>query len=147
MSQMVDDICLPCLFPSLYICNACHASPVHAHTWSCALRLVAEDDPWAGDPEFLMEVVVSKYERRKSQTDTVNAMPLYPTEAILWDENQVPKVHYTGELSCMVSLSLDVSTFNGGFMTGATSDLLKQPPLGLVDCCPLVASISVVVEQ
>ncbi len=64
----------------------------------CAHRLVAEDDPWAEDPEFLIEVVVSKYERRKSQTDTVNAMPLYPTEAILWDENQVPKVHYTGKL-------------------------------------------------
>lgn len=62
-----------------------------------ACRLVAEDDPWAEDPEFLIEVVVSKYERRKSQRDTVNAMPLYPTEAILWDENQVPKVHYTGE--------------------------------------------------
>ena len=60
-------------------------------------RLVADDDPWAQNPEFLVEVVVSKYERRRSQTETVNAMPLYPTEAILWDENQVPKVHYTGE--------------------------------------------------
>ena len=66
-------------------------------TRSSAPRLVAEDDPWAGDQEFLIEVIVSKYERRKSQTDTVNAMPLYPTEAVLWDENQVPKVHYTGE--------------------------------------------------
>ena len=60
-------------------------------------RLVADDDPWAQNPEFLVEVVVSKYERRRSQTETVNAMPLYPTEAILGDENQVPKVHYTGE--------------------------------------------------
>lgn len=66
-------------------------------TGLCAFRLVAEDDPWAEDPQFLIEVVVSKYKRRKSQTDTVNAMPLYPTEAILWDENQVPKVHYTGK--------------------------------------------------
>ena len=23
-------------------------------------------------------------------------MPLYPTEAVLWDENQVPSTHYTG---------------------------------------------------
>ena len=73
-------------------------SPLHyVKTSLLACRLVAEDDPWAEDPEFLIEVVVSKYERRKSQRDTVNAMPLYPTEAILWDENQVPKVHYTGE--------------------------------------------------
>jgi len=78
-----------CLYPKL--------------TRLCAFRLVAEDDPWAEDPEFLIEVVVSKYERRKSQTDTVNAMPLYPTEAILWDENQVPKVHYTGKRPFPVS--------------------------------------------
>ncbi len=60
-------------------------------------RLVAEDDPWAEDPEFLAEVVISRYERQRSQTEVVNAMPLYPTEAILWDDNQVPQVHYTGE--------------------------------------------------
>lgn len=57
---------------------------------------MAEDDPWAEDVDFLVEVVVSKYERQKSQTEVVNAMPLYPTEAILWDDNQVPQVHYTG---------------------------------------------------
>lgn len=61
-----------------------------------ACRLVAEDDPWAADPSFLVEVAVSRFERQKSQTEIVNAMPLYPTESILWDENQVPQVHYTG---------------------------------------------------
>ncbi|CAK0785152.1 hypothetical protein CVIRNUC_008358 [Coccomyxa viridis] len=71
------------------------------------LRLVADDDLWAQNPEFLMEVVVSKYERRRSQTETVNAMPLYPTEAILWDENQVPKVHYTGE-TCLALPKLNL---------------------------------------
>jgi hypothetical protein len=68
--------------------------------------LVAEDDPWVERTDFLVEVVVSKYERQKSQTETVNAMPLYPTEAILWDDNQVPKVHYTGHflhLACSSS--------------------------------------------
>lgn len=48
-------------------------------------------------PEFLVEVAVCRHERQKSQTEIVNAMPLYPTEAILWDDNQVPKVHYTGK--------------------------------------------------
>ena len=49
------------------------------------------------DPSFLAEVVVSHFERQKLQTEIVNAMPLYPTESILWDENQVPQVHYTGD--------------------------------------------------
>jgi hypothetical protein len=30
------------------------------------------------------------------QADTINEMPLYPTEAVLFDEHQVPTVHYTG---------------------------------------------------
>ena len=61
-------------------------------------RLVAEDDPWADRIEFLMEVMVSTYERRRFQTEVINELPLYPTESILWDENQVPDVHYTGQL-------------------------------------------------
>ena len=57
---------------------------------------MADNDPWAADPAFLAEVAVAHFERRKSQTEIVNAMPLYPTESILWDANQVPEVHYTG---------------------------------------------------
>lgn len=67
---------------------------------------MAEDDPWAEDPSFLAEVVVSHYERQKLQTEIVNAMPLYPTESILWDENQVPQVHYTGDTSCHLLTAL-----------------------------------------
>ena len=41
--------------------------------------------------------MTAAYERRRTQTEVVNEMPLYPTEAILWDDGQVPSVHYTGE--------------------------------------------------
>ena len=30
------------------------------------------------------------------QADAISEMPLYPTEAVLFDENQVPSMHYTG---------------------------------------------------
>lgn len=59
-------------------------------------RLLADDDPWADDEEFVAEVVVAAYEKRRAQTEIINAMPLYPTEKLLWDENQVPNVQYTG---------------------------------------------------
>lgn len=59
-------------------------------------RLVSEQDPWVDREDFLQEVMVAAFERRKSQRDTINAMPVYPTEGILWDENQIPNVHYTG---------------------------------------------------
>ena len=59
-------------------------------------RLAREDDEWAAQEEFLREVLLTSYERRHFQTEVINAMPLYPTEAVLWDENQVPSTHYTG---------------------------------------------------
>lgn len=53
------------------------------------LRLARPEDPWAGRRDFLEELVISAYERRKSQRAAINAMPLYPSEAVLWDEAQV----------------------------------------------------------
>ena len=53
-------------------------------------------DPWAGKRDFLEEVLLSAFEARQLQTQAVTAMPLYPTEAVLWDDNQVPDMHYTG---------------------------------------------------
>ncbi|KAK9820367.1 hypothetical protein WJX72_009525 [[Myrmecia] bisecta] len=71
------------------------------------LRLVAADDPWAQRTDFLLEVMLSSYQRRRFQTDVINEMPLYPTESILWDENQVPSVAYTGE-TCLALPKLNL---------------------------------------
>lgn len=68
---------------------------------ACIYRLISEEDSWAEKDEFLQEVVFNAYERRKSQTEIINAMPLYPTENSLWDENQIPSVHYTGQFSIL----------------------------------------------
>ena len=88
-------VCAMCAASSITICQGrlCH--------WSCMMpvgccRLLAEDDPWAADLGFVAEVVVAAYEKRRAQTEIINAMPLYPTEKLLWDENQVPNMHYTG---------------------------------------------------
>lgn len=40
--------------------------------------------------------MLAAYERRKSQREVINEMPLYPTENILWDEGMVPSVNFTG---------------------------------------------------
>jgi intron-binding protein aquarius len=61
------------------------------------LRLVDGADPWAGDAAFLTEVMLSAYERRRPQREVINEMPLYPTEAVLLDENQVPSANYAGD--------------------------------------------------
>lgn len=66
-------------------------------------RLIGEEDPWADRRDFLEEAMVATYEARVSQTEAVNAMPMYPTEGILWDDNQVPDVHYTGRPAACAS--------------------------------------------
>lgn len=68
------------------------------HEIAAYLHLVVPDDP--GDPlssDLLLEVLVSHHERRLSQLEAINALPLYPTEEILWDENIVPSEFYNGE--------------------------------------------------
>ncbi|CAJ0946367.1 unnamed protein product, partial [Mesorhabditis belari] len=47
--------------------------------------------------EFLAEAITLHCERRQNQLQQLNEQPLFPTEAVLWDENVVPYEHYSGE--------------------------------------------------
>ncbi|XP_067030979.1 RNA helicase aquarius-like [Acropora muricata] len=69
------------------------------HEVAAYLKLLPSPDE-AGvesNREFLLEMLVSRHERRLSQIDAINEMPLYPTEQILWDENVVPTEYYSSE--------------------------------------------------
>ncbi|XP_077992997.1 RNA helicase aquarius-like [Glandiceps talaboti] len=59
------------------------------------------------DNEFLLELLVSRHERRPSQLEALNQMPLYPTEEILWDENIVPTEYFSGE-DCLALQKLNL---------------------------------------
>jgi intron-binding protein aquarius len=61
------------------------------------LKLVSSKDPWADRWDFLVEVMVSAFEKRQSQRESINALPLYPNEEVMWDESLVPSINYTGE--------------------------------------------------
>ncbi|KAG8332686.1 hypothetical protein J6590_017911 [Homalodisca vitripennis] len=49
------------------------------------------------DSQFLLELLISRHERRTSQLEELNSMPLYPTEEIIWNENIVPTEYFSGE--------------------------------------------------
>ncbi len=49
------------------------------------------------DRDFLIELLISRHEKRESQLQEINEMPLYPTEEVIWDENIVPGEFYNGE--------------------------------------------------
>jgi intron-binding protein aquarius len=51
--------------------------------------------------------MLSTYERRRFQRDVINEMPLYPTEGVLWDDNQIPSVNYSGE-TCLALPKLNL---------------------------------------
>ncbi|KAH9288167.1 hypothetical protein KI387_032284 [Taxus chinensis] len=61
------------------------------------LKLVDISDPWVERMDFLMEVMVSTFEKRQSQKEAINALPLYPNEQVMWDESVVPSINYNGE--------------------------------------------------
>ncbi|KAL5463485.1 hypothetical protein EMCRGX_G032381 [Ephydatia muelleri] len=56
---------------------------------------------------FLLELLICHHERRSSQLEAINSMPLYPTEDVLWDENVVPSEYYNGE-TCLALPKLNL---------------------------------------
>lgn len=59
------------------------------------------------DEPFLRELLITRHEKRCSQLEALNEMPLYPTEQIIWDENVVPSEYYTGD-TCLALPKLNL---------------------------------------
>nr|XP_033807712.1 RNA helicase aquarius isoform X1 [Geotrypetes seraphini] len=66
-------------------------------SYLCLLPALPIDENTTYEKEFLLKLLVSRHERRISQIQQLNQMPLYPTEKIIWDENIVPTEYYSGE--------------------------------------------------
>ncbi|KAL7992492.1 hypothetical protein Chor_016748 [Crotalus horridus] len=70
-------------------------------SYLCLLPALREEENTNYEKDFLLELLVSRHERRISQIQQLNQMPLYPTEKIIWDENIVPTEYYSGEEMCL----------------------------------------------
>uniref|UniRef100_A0A131YN13 RNA helicase aquarius n=1 Tax=Rhipicephalus appendiculatus TaxID=34631 RepID=A0A131YN13_RHIAP len=74
---------------------------VDLHRLAASLFLVPPPSPESDESPyshtFLQELLISRHERRQSQLESLNEMPLYPTESIIWDENVVPSEYFSGE--------------------------------------------------
>ena len=61
--------------------------------------------------QFMLEKLVAKYERRKSQINELNDLPLFPDEKLLWDEDLIPIGQYDGRsVLAMPKLNLQFLT-------------------------------------
>lgn len=79
------------------------------HDFLDALHLLPPGD-YPPTREFLGEVLMTYMERRSSQIDALNEMPLYPTEKVLWDEFMVPSDMYTDGCLALPKLNLQFLT-------------------------------------
>jgi intron-binding protein aquarius len=61
---------------------------------------------------FSLYTQISRHERRVSQLDALNEMPLYPTEAIIWDENLVPNDYFADGCLALPKLNLQFLTLH-----------------------------------
>lgn len=76
------------------------------------LRLVRTADCAAHGAAFVREVLVAHFAARVTPRAAIAAMPLYPTEALLWDERQIPSARYAGdEPLALPKLNLQFLTF------------------------------------
>uniref|UniRef100_A0A671N5H9 Aquarius intron-binding spliceosomal factor n=1 Tax=Sinocyclocheilus anshuiensis TaxID=1608454 RepID=A0A671N5H9_9TELE len=73
----------------------------------CLLPELPDGEDTAYHKEFLLELLVSRHERRISQIEQLNQMPLYPTEKIIWDQNIIPTEYYSGE-GCLALPNLNL---------------------------------------
>lgn len=67
--------------------------------------------------EFLLQLLVSQHERRSSQLDALNEMPLYPTDEVIWDENIVPTEYHASDSRHGVTGGLALPKLNLQFLT------------------------------
>lgn len=54
-------------------------------------------DPWAESEDFLKSIMVSAYEKKRSQRSSLTSLPLYPNEEVMWDESVIPTMSFSGE--------------------------------------------------
>ncbi|KAI3936782.1 hypothetical protein MKW92_043376 [Papaver armeniacum] len=86
-------------------------------------------------PEELQDLVCNKlelvhglvFEKRQSQKEAINALPLYPNEQIMWDESLIPSVNYSGE-GCLAlpKLNLQFLTFHDYLLRNFNLFLLES---------------------
>lgn len=76
------------------------------------LRLVRAEDCDLHGVDFVREVLVSHFAMRTTPRAAIAAMPLYPTETLLWDDKQIPSTHYAGDAPlALPKLNLQFLTF------------------------------------
>lgn len=71
------------------------------------LHILPKEDEDQTDRNFLMELFIYMYQRRPSQLEAINRMPLYPTEEVIWNDNIVPSEYFSGD-ACLALPKLNL---------------------------------------
>ncbi|TPX64939.1 hypothetical protein SpCBS45565_g05517 [Spizellomyces sp. 'palustris'] len=71
------------------------------------VELESDDAPFY-DKAFLIEILIAMYEKRPSQIELINALPLYPDEDFLFDETTVPATQQFPNTHCLAIPKLNL---------------------------------------
>lgn len=87
---------------------------------------------------------VSQHERRPSQLEALNEMPLYPTEEVIWDENLVPTEYNASDSRRGVTGGYDFSSSSGIFNVYSVNNVCMRiyASNGWCVCDQLLANIT-----
>ncbi|EGC40086.1 hypothetical protein DICPUDRAFT_147081 [Dictyostelium purpureum] len=67
--------------------------------------------------QFLISLLLSKFQKKESVVEPVNRMSLYPTEKLLWDSSAIPDSSYRNDRSlALPKLNLQFLSFNDYLM-------------------------------
>lgn len=64
-----------------------------------SIEVLCDTDAYRTAHHLLVEVLVNYLHRREDTLSAINALPLFPTETLLWDPNIIPTEHYQGDFS------------------------------------------------
>jgi intron-binding protein aquarius len=97
--------------PSLHrLCELLALLPSSKSTYSPFHFVTMEDEGLSNT--FMMDIITSTYQRRRSQIQVINNTPLFPTEALFWNEGVIPSGNYTGDTPlALPKLNLQFLTF------------------------------------
>ena len=78
------------------------------------LNLIHDQSDETLTEQLLLEILVFHYEKRVSQIKRLNAMALYPTEEMIWNENVVPSAYHSssGQVLALPKLNLQFLTLH-----------------------------------
>jgi intron-binding protein aquarius len=114
----------------------------------CCQLLLTSENSIVNNIDFLREVLITNFERNRSHLNTINELPLYPTEKALFSEVSLSSVYYSGK-NCIAlpKLNLQFLSFSDYLLRNFILFQLESTHAIREDICDVVNRISLTEDE